>query len=93
MERPSVCAWLGHLRSSPTWCSCDEVTSSVDPAARRALEALARDLADAGTPVVWVTHDLAQARRLADTMLVVQDGRIAEPAEAEAFLEEGDRGE
>jgi ABC-type molybdate transport system ATPase subunit len=31
----------------------------------------------AGIPVVWVTHDLAQARRLADHIVVVRDGRVA----------------
>jgi putative ABC transport system ATP-binding protein len=81
------------LAVEPDVVLMDEVTSSVDPAASRALEQLARDLADDGTPVVWVTHDLAQARRLADTMLVVHGGRIATPAEAEAFLEDGERGE
>ena len=81
------------LAVEPDVVLMDEVTSSVDPAARRALEELARALADADTPVVWVTHDLAQARRLADTLLVVHEGRIADPAEADAYLEEGARGE
>jgi putative ABC transport system ATP-binding protein len=67
----------------------DEVTSSVDPAARRGLEALARSLADGGTPSVWVTHDLAQARRLADTLLVMVDGHLADQSETDAFLAEG----
>jgi putative ABC transport system ATP-binding protein len=68
----------------------DEATSSVDPAARRSLEELARSLARDGTPVVWVTHDLAQARRLADTLLVMVDGHLANPSEARTFLLEDD---
>lgn len=68
----------------------DEVTSSVDPSARRSLEQLARSLARDGTPVVWVTHDLAQARRLADTLLVMVDGHLADPSEARTFLLEND---
>jgi putative ABC transport system ATP-binding protein len=66
----------------------DEVTSSLDPTARRALEGLARSLADGGIPIVWVTHDLEQARRLADTTLVIVHGHIAERTEADAFIEE-----
>ncbi len=27
-------------------------------------------------PIVWVTHDLAQARRLAERVLVMVDGRV-----------------
>jgi putative ABC transport system ATP-binding protein len=76
----------------------DEVTSSVDPSARLALEDLARALAGDGVPVVWVTHDLEQMRRLADHVVVVVAGRIVHfgtpedlerdtlPAEAVQFL-------
>ena len=38
----------------------------LDPAATEVIEALVGDLGDRGIPVVWVTHDLAQARRLAE---------------------------
>ena len=75
----------------------DEPTSSVDPAARLALESLARSLAAVGVPVIWVTHDLEQMRRLADHVLVLVAGRIVHagtpaalaadaPAEALQFL-------
>jgi putative ABC transport system ATP-binding protein len=81
------------LAVGPEAVLMDEVTSSVDPAARRALEVLARSLADNGIPVVWVTHDLAQARRIADTTLVIVGGRVAEPDEAEQFMKEETHGE
>jgi len=55
----------------------DEPTSSLDPHQRGALEQLARDLAAAGIPVVWVTHDLPQIRRIAHTVVVMIDGRVA----------------
>jgi putative ABC transport system ATP-binding protein len=76
------------LAVEPEVVLMDDATSSLDRVARRALEGLARSLADGGTPIVWVTHDLAQARRLADTVLVVVDGHIARDAEADAFIEE-----
>ncbi len=81
------------LAVDPEVLLMDEVTSSVDPAGRRALEQLARSLADSGIPVVWVTHDLAQARRLADTTIVIVEGHIADPAQAEAFMKEDTHGE
>jgi putative ABC transport system ATP-binding protein len=65
------------LVTSPEVVLMDEVTASVDPSATRALEDLATGLARAGVPVLWVTHDLAQMRRLADHVLVVIDGEIA----------------
>jgi putative ABC transport system ATP-binding protein len=81
------------LAVDPEVVLMDEVTSSVDPAARRSLERLARSLADGGTPIVWVTHDLAQARRLADEVLLVVEGRIAGVDETKAFIEEETSGE
>jgi ABC-type phosphate transport system ATPase subunit len=38
-------------------------------------------------PVVWVTHDLAQAGRIADDRLVLVGGRLAGEAETAAFLD------
>ncbi len=64
------------LVTAPDVLLMDEVTSSVDPSATRALEDLARDLAHDGVPVLWVTHDLEQMERLADHVVVVVDGRI-----------------
>lgn len=61
----------------------DEVTSSVDPAQRIGLEDLARTLASRGVAVLWVTHDLAQMRRVADHVLVVIEGRIAHTSHPE----------
>jgi UDP-glucose/iron transport system ATP-binding protein len=92
------------LAAKPEVVLMDEVTSSLDPAARIALEELARKLAIDGVPVVWVTHDLAQVRRLADHVLVVVAGRIVHsaplanlmdnpPPEARAFLKEVGRAE
>ena len=65
------------LVTEPEVVLMDEITSSVDPAQRHGLEQLSRALSTAGVVVVWVTHDLAQMRRIADHVLVVIDGRIA----------------
>jgi putative ABC transport system ATP-binding protein len=81
------------LAVEPEALLMDEVTSSLDPAGRVALEELARDLARDGVPIAWVTHDLAQVRRLTDNVLVVVQGHIAGPAERLAFLEEAEHGE
>ncbi len=65
------------LVTRPEVVLMDEVASSVDPVQRRGLEQLAGSLAASGVAVLWVTHDLAQMRRVADRVLVVIEGRIA----------------
>ncbi len=64
------------LVTGPEVLLMDEPTSALDEAASGALEALARELADADVPVVWVTHDMGQARRLADWAIVLDAGRV-----------------
>ena len=73
------------LVTEPETVLMDEVTSSVDPAQRLGLEELAGKLASSGVAVVWVTHDLAQMRRVADHVLVVIEGRIAHASRPQAI--------
>jgi putative ABC transport system ATP-binding protein len=65
------------LLTHPEVLLMDEATSSLDPASRHALERLARRLSDDGVRVLWVTHDFAQVRRVADHVLVVLEHRVA----------------
>lgn len=64
------------LIAGPEVLLMDEPTSALDEASTRALERLARRLADDGVSVLWVTHDLDQARRLADRILTLDAGRV-----------------
>ena len=54
----------------------DEPTASLDETSTRMLEGLARDLADGGVPILWVTHDLAQVERIADHRVTLEAGRV-----------------
>lgn len=65
------------LLTRPLVVLADEPTAALDGAARRTIEELARQLATEGTPLIWVSHDTAQLRRLADHVLVIVDGRVA----------------
>ena len=78
------------LATRPEVLLMDEPTSALDPTARHHLEATGRRLADQGMPMVWVTHDLAQAERLADHRLVLMAGRLATQAEMDRYLAEGE---
>jgi putative ABC transport system ATP-binding protein len=81
------------LAPRPEVMLMDEVTSSLDPTARVALEELARMLAADGVAIVWVTHDIAQVQRIADHTIVVIGGHVASDEESRAFVQEAQGGE
>jgi putative ABC transport system ATP-binding protein len=54
----------------------DEPTSALDKDAAARIEQLIGDLVKTGLTVVWVTHNLFQARRVADQALLLVDGRV-----------------
>ncbi|MEL6891149.1 MAG: ATP-binding cassette domain-containing protein [Actinomycetota bacterium] len=65
------------LLTRPEVLLADEPTAALDSAARRAVEDLGLEVAAGGVPIVWITHDTDQLRRLADHVLVLVDGRVA----------------
>lgn len=75
------------LASDPEAVMLDEPTSNLDPPSTAAIEKLLRDARDDGTQIVLVTHDLGQARRLADDVVFLHHGRILERASAGAFFD------
>lgn len=66
----------------------DEPTASLDPAATKAVEVIIQAMFAAGTTIVMTTHDMGQARRLADRVLFMHEGRLLEDAPAEDFFRE-----
>jgi tungstate transport system ATP-binding protein len=64
----------------------DEPTASLDPAATRAIEEVIATIRASGTKIVMTTHDLAQARRLADEVIFMHRGRVLEHTPAERFF-------
>ena len=64
----------------------DEPTASLDPAATHAVEEIIDAIHGAGTRIIMTTHDLPQARRLADEVLFLNRGRLLEKAPAERFF-------
>jgi tungstate transport system ATP-binding protein len=66
----------------------DEPTSALDPGATKVIEELIQDLAAEGVTVVMTTHHLGQARRLADHVLFLHQGRLVDQAPADAFFAE-----
>ena len=54
----------------------DEPTASLDPTAKREVEALIEEFADEGMTLVMSTHNLGQAKRLARRVIYLEAGRI-----------------
>jgi putative ABC transport system ATP-binding protein len=77
------------LLTDPEVLLMDEPTSALDPDARESIEDLGRVLADGGLALLWVSHDLDQVRRVADRTIVLVQGRVASPPDADAFLRTG----
>ncbi len=64
----------------------DEPTASLDPAATRTVEQLVDAIRAGGTKVVMTTHDLGQARRLADEVIFMHRGQLLEHTPANRFF-------
>ncbi len=74
------------LLTEPEVLLMDEPTSSLDAGAARVLEDLAADLVRQGLTVVWVSHDLAQVRRIAQDAVVLMEGRVMAGETASRYL-------
>jgi peptide/nickel transport system ATP-binding protein len=65
--------------ADPELILCDEVVSALDVSVQASiLELLSRLADDRGTALLFVTHDLAVVRSVADRVCVMRDGRIVE---------------
>jgi tungstate transport system ATP-binding protein len=64
----------------------DEPTASLDPASSREVERIIREIAAAGTKIVMTTHNLGQARRLAEDVIYLEGGRVLEQTPATEFF-------
>ncbi|MFG1683150.1 ABC transporter ATP-binding protein [Nonomuraea sp. NPDC049269] len=65
------------LVGRPELVFLDEPTAGLDPVARRGFHELIEGLSDAGeTTILLTTHDLAEAEKLADRILILDGGRI-----------------
>ncbi|MER7918922.1 MULTISPECIES: amino acid ABC transporter ATP-binding protein [unclassified Streptomyces] len=75
------------LALKPRLLLFDEPTSALDPELVGEVLDVIRDLADRGTTMIVVTHEIAFAREVADTVVFMADGRIVEQGPPEAVLD------
>ncbi len=64
----------------------DEPAANLDPASTFELEQSLRNISSGSTKIYLSTHDIAQARRLADDILFIDHGQLVEQSPAPEFL-------
>ncbi|HZU19829.1 MAG TPA: ABC transporter ATP-binding protein [Gaiellaceae bacterium] len=65
--------------AQPTVLLCDEVTSALDVSVQATILELIAELSEqTETAVIWVSHDLAVVRTIADRALVMREGEVCE---------------
>ncbi len=65
------------LVGNPEIVVLDELTTGLDPQARRDTWQLIEDVRDRGVTIVLVTHLMEEAERLCDRLAVIDSGRVA----------------
>ena len=66
------------LAMEPRGLLCDEITSALDPELKGEVLEVLEDLKRDGLTIILVTHEIGFARRAADRVVVLCDGRILE---------------
>jgi tungstate transport system ATP-binding protein len=64
----------------------DEPTANLDPSATKEVEGIIGAIHGIGTKIVMTTHNLGQARRLADEVLFLHQGHLVERTPVEGFF-------
>ena len=64
------------LLADPPVLLLDEPSGALDPRQRERLWGFITELTERGTAVIFATHDIAEAERHADRVLVLADGEL-----------------
>lgn len=84
-EKQKLC--LGRARlQNPNLLLLDEPTANLDPSTIAQVEAMIREFAASGCDVLISSHQLAQVRRLADSILFIDGGQIIEKGACAPFF-------
>ena len=76
------------LAAEPEVLVCDEITSALDVSIQGAItELLTRIKNERGIALLFVTHNLALTRNMADRILVLRDGHLVESGLTAAVLD------
>ncbi|KQR43306.1 hypothetical protein ASF87_15990 [Microbacterium sp. Leaf161] len=76
------------IAADPVVLVADEPTTALDATVQARILGLLRDIADAGTAIVFISHDFAAVRRIADRVLVMRNGIVVEAGRVDEVLED-----
>lgn len=74
------------LACEPKVLFLDEPTASLDPASTAMIEEIVQTSQAQGTKVIFVTHDIGQAKRIADEVVFLHQGKMAQHSPAKTFF-------
>jgi len=77
---------LNALVRQPEVLYLDEPTASLDPRSARQIEDCIQRAAASGVTIVMTTHNLALAKRIAESIVFLYEGRITETTPASRFF-------
>ncbi len=75
------------LALSPEVLFLDEPTASLDPVSTAMIEHIVREVHRQGTKVIFVTHNPAEAKRLADEVVFLHRGCLVEQSSVDTFFD------
>ncbi|WP_159621788.1 ABC transporter ATP-binding protein [Ruania rhizosphaerae] len=78
------------LVGNPEVAVLDELTTGLDPQARRDTWALIEQVRDRGVTIVLVTHFMDEAERLADRLAIIDEGRVVAHGSPAELVAAGD---
>jgi ABC-2 type transport system ATP-binding protein len=81
------------LIGRPEVAFLDEPTAGVDVQGRQAIRSLVRDLRDEGVAVLLTTHDLEDAEKLADRVVIIDRGSLVAAGTTEELVRHSGSGE
>ena len=74
------------LMTCPDILFLDEACANLDPASAAQIEALLLKASKKGQKIILITHDIAQAKRLADDLIFLHQGQLCEHSLAKDFF-------
>ncbi len=77
------------LVGRPEVAFLDEPSAGMDPAARRVLGAVIRGLRSDGVTILLTTHDIEEAEKLADAVVIVDGGRVVAAGTPDDLMRSG----
>lgn len=66
----------------------DEPSASLDPASTKEFEEILTSISASGVKILLATHDIGQAKRMADDILFLDQGKLVEETPAEQFFQQ-----